>query len=162
MIWIALQLSGSALATTAGVSAARRSLKLATALAGAMLLLILCKNALSVYAPEAEARFLPWNWVPLIERWWYLYPGMTVFGVAIYLFRKSVWRRDALLIGAGLLVLKCAAVGWVMGRPSDLLGTVEADGVCLQTSGYRCSAAAAVSLLHVYGIATTEREMAEL
>lgn len=161
MIWIALQLSGSALLTTAGVAAARRSQRLATALVGAMLALILFKNALA-YVPEGDPRLFPWNWYPLVERWWYLYPGMLIFGVGMGLFHKSMWKRDVLLVGGGLLVLHCAAVGWVMGRPSDLLGTVRPDGVCLQTSGYSCSAAAAASLLHLYGVAATEREMAEL
>jgi predicted double-glycine peptidase len=161
VIWIALQLSGSALLTAAGVAAARRSLKQATGLVDAMLSLILLKNGLS-YVPEGEPRFLPWDWYPLVERWWFLYPGMLIFGVGMGLFHQSMWKRDVLLIAAGLLLLHCAAVGWVMGRPSDLMGTVRPDGVCLQTSGYSCSAAAAASLLHLYGVAATEREMAEL
>jgi len=161
MIWIALQLSGSALMTTAGVAAARRSRKLATALVGAMLALLLFQDALD-YVPEGAPRFLPWNWYALVERWWVLFPGMLIFGVGMQFLYPSRWKRDALLVGAGLLILHSAAVGWVMGRPSDLLGTVRPDGVCLQTSGYSCSAASAAALLHAYGVTATEREMAEL
>jgi hypothetical protein len=161
MIWIALQLSGSALMTAAGVYSARRSRKLATVLVGVMLALLLFKNALA-YVPEGDPRCFPWNWYPLVERWWYVFPGMLIFGVGMALFHASMWKRDALLVCAGLLILHCAALGWVMGRPSDLLGTVRPDGVCLQTSGYSCSAAASAALLHVYGVPATEREMAEL
>jgi hypothetical protein len=161
MIWIAVQLTGAALLTAAGVAAARKSRKLATVLVGVMLALILLKNAMSCI-PLGEPRLLPFNWYPLIERWWYLLPAEGIFGVAITLYRSSVWRRDALLIGQGLLILHCAALGWVMARPSDLLGTVGEDGVCPQTSGYSCSAASAAMLLHRHGISATEREMAEL
>lgn len=161
MMWIAFQLAGAGLSTWSGIAAARKSRNVATAVVGAMLSMILLKLALT-RIPVGEPRFLPFNWYPLVERWWYLFPAMTIFGVGITLFRASVWRRDALLVGAGLLILHCAALGWVMSRPSDLLGTVGEDGYCQQTSGYSCSAASAVMLLHRHGIQATEREMAEL
>ncbi|HVR83759.1 MAG TPA: cysteine peptidase family C39 domain-containing protein [Planctomycetota bacterium] len=161
MIWIAFQLAGSACSAAAGAAAARKSRKLATLVVGVMLTLILMKNALA-YVPIGEPRFLPFNWYPLIERWWYLFPATIIFGVAMTLYRGSVWRRDALLVGEGVLILHCAALGWVMSRPSDLLGTVGEDGLCLQTSGYSCGAASAVMLLHRHGVTATEREMAEL
>ena len=161
MIWIAVQLAGSGVFAGAGVAAARKSRRLATMLVGGMLGILLLKDALS-YIPLGEPRFLPFNWYPLIERWWYLFPATFIFGVAITLFRSSVWRRDALLVGEGLLLLHCTALGWVMSRPSDLLGTVGEDGFCRQTSGYSCSAASAAMLLHRHGVQATEREMAEL
>ncbi|HLY72557.1 MAG TPA: cysteine peptidase family C39 domain-containing protein [Planctomycetota bacterium] len=161
MIWIAFQLAGSALLTAAGVRAARKSRRFATVVVGVMLALILAKNALS-WVPIGEPRFLPFNWYPLVERWWYLFPAMLIFGVAITLFRASIWRRDALLVGAGVMILHCTALGWVNSRASDLLGTVGEDGFCAQTSGYSCGAASAVMLLHRHGVTATEREMAEL
>jgi hypothetical protein len=161
MTWIAVQFAGAALMTGAGILAARRSRKAATVLIGALLAVILLKNALA-FVPIGEPTLLPWNWYPLVERWWHLIPAMGIFGAAITLFRASVWRRDVLLVGAGLLLLHCAALGWVMSRPSDLRGTVNEEGICLQTSGYSCTAASAAMLLHRHGIAATEREMAEL
>lgn len=160
-MWITLQLAGSGLATWSGVAAARKSRKVATIVVGVMLAVILVKLALA-RTPIGEPRFLPFNWYPLVERWWSLFPGMAIFGVGITLFRASMWRRDALLVGAGLLLLHSLALGWVMSRPSDLTGEVGQDGICHQTSGYSCTAASAVMLLHRHGIEATEREMADL
>ncbi len=161
MIWILAQLLGSALLVTAGVLAVKRDRRLATALVGAMLLLILGKVAI-LHIPDGEATYLPWNWYPLVEGWWYLFPAMFIFGAGLWIYRRSVVRRDVLLVGAGFLLLRCAAIGWVLARPSDLLGTVGPDGVCHQTSGYSCSAASAAMLLDRHGIRATEREMADL
>ena len=161
MMWIAVQLTGAGLSTWSGVAAARKSRPLATVVVGVMLTIILLKLALT-RVPIGEPRYLPFNWYPLVERWWHFFPAMAIFGVGITLFRASMWRRDALLVGAGLLILHCSALGWVMSRPSDLLGTVDPDGICHQTSGYSCSAASAVMLLHRHGVQATEREMAEL
>lgn len=161
MTWIAAQILGSALMTAAGVAAARRSRNAATGLVASMLFLILAKVGIG-WLSEGEARFLPWDWYPLLENWWFLFPAMAIFGVAMGLFHRSMWRRDALLVGAGLLIVRCAAIGGALGRPSDLIGTVDPQGTCRQTSGYSCSAASAAMLLHRHGIAATEREMAEL
>ncbi len=161
MMWMSFQLAGSGLATWSGVAAARKSRRAATVLVGVMLTIIVLKLVL-VRIPIGEPRYLPFNWYPLVERWWNLFPAMAIFGAGITLFRASMWRRDALLVGAGLLLLHSLALGWVMSRPSDLLGTVGRDGVCHQTSGYSCTAASAVMLLHRHGVAATEREMAEL
>ncbi len=161
MIWVAVQLAGAALMTAAGVQAARRSRKAATILIAVMLGIILIKNALA-FIPAGEPTYLPWNWYPLIERWWFLLPAMAIFGAGFTLYRRSVWRRDVLLVGAGVVVLYCAALGWVMSRPSDLRGAPNAEGFCPQTSGYSCTAASAAMLLHRHGVTATEREMAEL
>jgi hypothetical protein len=161
VIWIGFQILGSAGMVTAGVLAVRRNRRVATALVGAMLALILVKVLLA-RIPDGEPRFLPWNWYPLVEGWWYLFPAMFIFGAGFGLYHRSVLKRDALLVAAGILLLRCAAIGWVLARPSDLLGTVGTDGVCHQTSGYSCSAASAAMLLDRYGIHATEREMAEL
>jgi len=161
MTWIAVQMAGSAMMTWAGVHTARRSRNAATGLVGAMLALLLVKVIIAGI-PNGEPLYFAWNWYPLVENWWYLFPAMAIFGVAMVLFHESVWKRDALLVGAGVLFLHCAAIGWILGRPSDLLGTVGPDGVCHQTSGYSCSAAAAAMLLHRHGVVATEREMADL
>ena len=161
MSWLALQILGSALMTTAGVLAARRSQSLASWLVGAMLLLILLKAGIAL-VPAGEARLFPWNWYPFVEGWWYLYPAMLILGVAILIFRKSMWRRDGLLVLSGCLLLHCGVIAVIMNRPHELTGQVDAKGICHQTSGYSCSAASAAMLLHQYGVAATEKEMAEL
>ncbi|HLY12462.1 MAG TPA: cysteine peptidase family C39 domain-containing protein [Planctomycetota bacterium] len=161
MIWIVVQVLGSALMVTAGVLAVRRDRRLATALVGGMLLLLLAKVGVA-RIPDGEPRLFAWNWYPLVEGWWYLFPAMFIVGAALWLYRHSILRRDALLVVAGVLLLRCAAIGWVLARPSDLQGTVGPDGFCPQTSGYSCSAASAAMLLDRHGIRASEREMAEL
>jgi predicted double-glycine peptidase len=161
MTWLAVQLLGSAAMTTGGILAIRRSQLLATALVAAMLSLILLKTG-AASVPAGEPRIFPWDWYPYVEPWWFLFPAMFIFGTGIVLVWKSVWKRDALLIGAGALVVFCGAYAVLMDRTHELTGAVNAKGVCHQTSGYSCSAASAVMLLDRHGIASTEKEMAEL
>jgi predicted double-glycine peptidase len=161
VIWLAVQLLGSAFTTTAGVLAAKRSRLLATGLVGIMVPLLVLKVIVAL-VPAGEARLFPWNWYPVVEHWWYLFPAMLVLGAAIVICYGSLWKRDAILIIAALLVIQCGIVAILMGRPHELTGRVNLKGVCHQTSGYSCSAASAVNLLHRYGVGATEREMAEL
>lgn len=161
MIWIAVQVVGAALMTTAGVFAFRRSHREGTVFAAAMLTLILIKLGIASM-PAGEARFFAWNWYPFVESWWNLFPAMGMFGVGITLVRKSMWKRDALLVGAGVFLLYCGAVAIMTDRPHELTGRMNTKGVCHQTSGYSCSAASAVMLLDRHGVASTEQEMAEL
>lgn len=161
MTWLAVQLLCAALMTAAGVSAYRRSQRLATGLVAAMLALILIKAGVS-HLPAGEARLFPWNWYPYVEGWWFLLPAMFIFGVGIMVVRRSIWKRDGLLVAGGLLLVHCGVLAILMSRPHELTGRVNPKGICHQTSGYSCSAAAAVNLLHQHGIAATEQEMAEL
>ena len=161
MIWLAVQLLGSGLMIAAGVLTFRRSLRLATGGMAAMLSLILLKLT-AAYFPAGEARLFPWNWYPFVEGWWYLFPAMFMFGVAIMVVRHSVWKRDGLLVAAGLLLVFCGVHAILLVRPHGLTGQVNAQGICHQTSGYSCSAATAAMLLHQSGIPATEQEMAEL
>jgi predicted double-glycine peptidase len=161
MLWLAIQLVGSALLIAAGMRAIRRSRPLATALTATALLLILLKAAVGHF-PAGEPRLFPWNWYPLVEGWWFLFPAMFIFGVAIVLTWKSIWKRDGLLAGAGFLVIYCGTIAVTTTRPHQLTGVVNDQGICHQTSGYSCAPASAVMLLHCYGVASTEQEMAGL
>ena len=161
MIWLAVQLPIAGLMTAAGTFAYRRSIRLATGLVAAMLALILLKATVN-RIPAAEARLFPWDWYPFVEGWWFLFPAMFIFGVGIMVVRRSVWKRDGLMVGAGLLLVYCGAMGLAMAKPHGLTGRIDDKGVCHQTSGYSCSAASAVMLLHQSGIPATEQEMAEL
>jgi hypothetical protein len=161
MIWLAIQLLGSALMISAGVLTLRRSVGLATGLVGVMLSFILLKAAVA-HIPAAEPRLFPWDWYPLVEPWWYLFPAMFIFGSGITLVRRSVWKRDGLLAGAGFLLLDCGVTAVFIERPKDLPGIVNYEGICLQSTGYSCAPAAAATLLHRYGVKATEDEMATL
>lgn len=161
MTWLAVQFLGSALLVTAGVLSFRRSRPAATALVAAMLSLILLK-AVIVRVPAAEPRIFPWDWYPFVEGWWFLFPGMFIFGVGITLVRSSVWKRDGLLVGAGSLLIHCGVTAALVERPKGLTGVVNQEGVCIQSTTYSCAPAAAVTMLHRYGISATEDEMARL
>jgi hypothetical protein len=161
MIWLPVQLLGSALMAAAGAAALRRSQPLATALVGAMLSLLLLKAG-AVQIPAAEPRLFPWNWYPLVEFWWYLFPAMFILGAAVMLVRRSLVKRDALLVLGGFLLVYCGIAAFLSGVPHELSGVVDDKGVCHQTSGYSCAAASAVMLLHRHGVSATEQEMAEL
>ena len=161
MIWLAVQVVGSAIMAAAGVAALRRSLPLATGLVGANLSLLLLKAG-AVQIPAAEPRLFPWNWYPLVEFWWYLFPAMFILGAAVMLVRRSVVKRDALLVLGGFLLVHCGVVAVLSDGTHDLKGEVDQNGVCHQTSGYSCAAASAAMLLHLHGVRATEREMAGL
>jgi hypothetical protein len=161
MIWLAIQLLGSGFMILTGILVLRRSLPLATAFVASQLSLILLKAAV-VHIPAAEPRLFPWDWYPYVESWWYLFPAMGIFGVGIVLVRKSVWKRDGLLAGAGYLLIQSGVIAVLIERPKDLSGVVNTEGICLQSTGYSCAPASAVMLLHRVGVESTEKEMAQL
>lgn len=143
-----------------GALAASHSLRFATGLSLPMLTLVLLKFAAG-HVPAVEARLLPWDWYPFVASWWYLVPVMFLFGAGFRAARGSLLKRDLLLVLAGLLLVRTATLAWEsMDGHARLRGRVGADGVCLQTSAYSCGPAAAASLLHLHGVAATEREMA--
>ena len=97
MMWLEVQLAGSAAMAVAGVAALRRSVPLATSLVGVMLVLILLKVGAS-QVPAGEPRLFPWNWYPFVEFWRYLFPAMFILGAAVSKVRRSIVKRDALLV----------------------------------------------------------------
>lgn len=149
-------------AAIVGALAASRSLKFATALSVPMLALVLLKFAAG-HVPAAEARLLPWDWYPFVAAWGYLVPAMFLAGAGTWAARGSLVKRDAILVLAGLLLVRTGATAWESRNDhAELKGRVDKQGVCEQTSGYSCGPAAAASLLHLHGVEATEREMALL
>jgi predicted double-glycine peptidase len=161
MIWIVVQVAAAALMAAAGAWTVRRSRAWATAACALLLSLILLKAVVG-HIPAAEPTLFPWDWYPYVEPWWYLVPALFLLGAGIQVVWQSRWKRDALLVGAVLLLARTGAAGWVTTRSPELQGTVNDSGVCLQTSGYSCGAAAATSFVYYYGVRASEREMAEL
>lgn len=145
-----------------GALAASRSMRLATAIGLPMLGLVLSKLAVG-YLPAAEARLFPWDWYPFVAGWWSLVPAMFLFGAGLWCARRSPLKRDLLLVLAGLLLVRTGVTGWESADGhARLRGRVNAEGECLQTSGYSCGPAAAATFLHLHGVEATEREMAVL
>jgi len=155
-----LEIVLSVASALAGARAASRSLRLAAGLSIPMLLLVLLKLAAG-HVPAVEARLLPWDWYPFVASWWPLAPVMFLFGAGLWAARMSLLKRDLLLVLAGLLLVRTGTLAWESrGDHARLKGTVDSTGVCLQSSAYSCGPAAAASLLHLHGVAATEREMA--
>ena len=149
-------------AAALGYLAARRSQKLSTVLCGIMLAAVLLKVAIG-RIPAAEPRLFPWDWYAIVEPWWYVGPAMFLLGAGLHVARKSTWRRDLILVLCGVLLIRTGIV--VMEGRTDhanLTGMINESGLCLQTSGYSFSAAAAAMFLHLHGVEATEREMAIL
>ncbi len=145
-----------------GAFLSARSIRFAVAAGLPFLAVLLGKLALGRVA-AAEARLFPWDAYPYLEPWLTLAPAAFLAGAGLQAARRSVWKRDALLVLGGLFVVRTAFTAWGSRESLDGLdGRVRADGVCLQTSEYTCGPAAAVALLHWHGIPSTEREMAEL
>ncbi|MGO8670126.1 MAG: cysteine peptidase family C39 domain-containing protein [Capsulimonadaceae bacterium] len=72
-------------------------------------------------------------------------------------------RVRATVLGLALVCTALWSCSWLYGPiPAGLTGKADKTGYCGQTSEDSCSAAAAVMLLHHYGIETTERRMADL
>lgn len=161
MLAAALRLGLDLAAFTGGTALARRSLRAATAVAAALLALILLK-VVAGYLLAAEPTVFPWDAYPPVERWWFEVPAFGLFGIGLWAVRRSVLRRDAVLVAGGLLFVRAVAVIATTGGPlPPLEGRVDADGLCRQSTGFSCSAAAAAMYLDRVGVATTEAEMAE-
>ena len=144
-----------------GLFLARRSLKAATAVGAGLLALILLKVAVG-YTPAAEASLFTWDFYPRVERWWYEVPAFGLFGIGLWTVRASRIKRDALLVAGGLLlarVVVVAASTWA--RLPSLAGQIGQDGICRQTTGFSCAAAASAMYLDRLGVRATEAEMAE-
>ncbi|MHC4598860.1 MAG: cysteine peptidase family C39 domain-containing protein [Planctomycetota bacterium] len=140
----------------------RRRKILFTALGGAALLPVLVKGVFC-FSPVLEAKILPVAWWGLVQRDFWLPFSILFFALASHLLSRS--KRRAIFVFLGLLlVIMTQRVYWRLTPPPSYQykGTVDAKGVCRQTSHYTCTAAASVTLLHGHGIRSTEGEMASL
>ncbi len=130
---------------------------------------------LLVVATISSARWFPW-----LELYWPVRPimaGRTEFALLALVctmllttpLSRLRHRRDRIVI-AGFMVL-CVISQSVMAflmpvfnyqELIDLKTLVDVDGVCLQSNGYTCGPAAAVTALHQIGVKAKEGELAIL
>jgi hypothetical protein len=75
---------------------------------------------------------------------------------------RKAQQRAAILSPLLLAAVLASYAWWFRPLPEHLTGVAAADGTCLQSTEYSCSAAAAVTLLAHHGIRTTEAQMAAL
>ena len=116
-------------------------------------------------------RFPDWAWSTYSAYWPDLvyFSNLSLEAVAVLL--TLLWRssrdramriRAAVLTVVALGVTARSYLWYFEPAPAGLTGTVDAKGLCRQTSKDSCSAASAAMLLHARGIVTTEAEMAQL
>ena len=119
-------------------------------------------RAYLAHRPEIEVAIFAWRDYPYFGSW-HLYFVSAVFVIAARQLPRLSDRKAVLALTgvvAFYLLTTSAVADFALGpRPSGVVGS---DGVCKQTTGFSCEAAAAVSLLHLYGIDVTEDEMARL
>jgi hypothetical protein len=132
----------------------------AAALSEAVILLYLVFR----YYPEYEYRLIPLAVYPLTEVVSFIPFAMLFFGFTIRR-AKTRWLPIELAIITGLVfIYGLYRVDWIYPdqkvKPEAF--KVTSDGVCLQSTGYTCGAASAVTLLKWWNIEATEVEMAYL
>ncbi|MFA5793610.1 MAG: cysteine peptidase family C39 domain-containing protein [Candidatus Brocadiia bacterium] len=116
------------------------------------------------YYPEYEYRLIPLAIYPLAEVVSFIPFAMLFFGFTIRR-ANTRWLPMELAVIAGLVfIYGLYRVEWLYPgqdiRPASF--RVTKDGVCMQSTGYTCGAASAVTLLKWWGIEATEAEMAYL
>ncbi len=112
------------------------------------------------YFPAVEYSLLPYSFYSHIQAWWVLPFAFFIFGMVPLRIRSAPLRISAEIL-TGLLFVFYAHAAW-LHEPAPLIGRPDKDHVCMQTSGYSCGPAAAVTLLASRGIHTNENEMARL
>lgn len=139
-----------------------KSKRVATATVAVGLLALFARTA-TRYLPHLEYHLLPFDWYAVVHPWWVIPAAFLTLGVGTRQMSTPNGRR---LVGvfAGALLLVCVQRLWITARfdPATVHGRLNREGLCIQSTDYSCGAASAVMLLHQAGVASTEREMAEL
>ena len=126
-------------------------------------LVAILTRVVSFQLPLLEYAALPYDWYAIWRPWWVLPFAMCVLGAGT---RQMGTRNARILVGVcaatvfGVIAIRLFLTARV--DPGSMYGVVRGDGVCQQTTPYTCGASAAATLLHHYGITSTEAEMAEL
>jgi len=105
------------------------------------------------------AEWLPFSNLIVVGNWFALFTGF-LGGFAWRRVPGSNYRKGLFVFGLWLAAL-FSIISPIRGLPPECDN--EWDGVvCKQTSNATCSAACAATVLRLYGISTTEQEMAQL
>ncbi|MGH7144693.1 MAG: cysteine peptidase family C39 domain-containing protein [Planctomycetota bacterium] len=116
------------------------------------------------YSPQLEFDIFRFHGYLYVRPWWMPVLVFFFFGLA---FERLELRRKrvGIAILAGLVgILYCMRLGAFALAPANHLNGQPRgpSGVCMQTSGYSCGAAAAATLLAQIDVQASEAEMAEL
>jgi hypothetical protein len=113
-----------------------------------------------LFGDLALARVIPYPSVVVLGNWLPL--GAAFFAGLLYRQRDvAAWRRTALL-GSLILGGVYSVGGQLLTQPPEAGACWSGDGICRQTTDASCSPCAAVTLLNLYDIPSTEKEMMRL
>jgi hypothetical protein len=129
----------------------------------AMVLAALVGKSLLTWKPAWEAALFPWPDYIYLQGYWIYAIGLVFFGLAIPQL-PLVWNRWVVAMVAVLVSFWGLQSTWWMVSPERHGRDKGADALhhCRQTTHFTCAPSSCVCALSHLGIATTEREMAEL
>lgn len=90
--------------------------------------------------------------------------AMVIFGLGLKTARTRRLALEIKFAAALIFAYSLLHASWVLCGVfiDDNKFRIDADGVCLQSTGYTCGPASAVTFLKAYGIDATEQEMTRL
>ena len=153
-------LSGAALALAVRDRNDRRRLALAASGLVAVVGYYLLTRDLAWLAPAGTTAVIAW-WFGLVGWTWAVIPFGYLVGVAVRQVRSAV-RRVLYESAYGLLACLVLWFGLRAVMQDRSVWSDATVGDIHQTTEYTCGPAAAATLLHRLGVATSERELAEL
>jgi len=116
------------------------------------------------FYPALEYHLIPsfiGNFVEIV-RW---SPFVTLFfGIAAKKVTRKFLPIELAILALLFFTYAIMRVNWIYqgNRINQNKFQISEEGVCVQSTGYTCAPACAVTLLKHFGIATTEKEMADL
>lgn len=112
-----------------------------------------------LWSSQVLAKWLPYSNLIVLGNW--MAPTVALLGgLAWHRVPGRVYRKS-LLVGTLLVIAGYSLVHPLRGEVPRCTNTWRNE-VCIQSTNASCSPASAATLLHWYGISTTEQEMAEL
>jgi hypothetical protein len=112
--------------------------------------------------PDLHLRFLP---SPDLIFYTNLFPFAVLMAVPCFgaLSKSRGQKARVAVLAAALIILSLFDYRYFLAPLAETRGTIiDQNGICLQTSNDTCSAAAAVTLLNLYGIDATEQQVVDV